>query len=134
MINWPYKTFAESFRHMTYWYLVLHKEQESSLVSNMKLMQEAGYLDYYQGDAPLLDLYSYAEQIFNENFETGDTSNISEYRDLRDIFFTETDSFLKGDAVNMIIADIDSVLESDDVPDDVKSDYALLRNEVPEIF
>ena len=134
MINWPYKTFTESFRHMTYWYLVLHKEQESSLVSNLRLMHDAGYLDYYQGDSPLLDLYSYAEQIFDENFETGDTANISEYRDLRDLFFAETDSFLKGDSVNLIIADIDSVLESDEVPDDVKTEYALLREEVPEIF
>ena len=134
IINWPYKTFSESFRHMTYWYLVLHKEQESSLLSNLRLMQDAGYLDYYQGEAPLLDLYSYSEKMFEENFETGDTANISEYREMRDLFFSETDAFLKSDAVDYILSDIDSVLGSEEVPDDIKSEYALLKDEVPAIF
>ena len=134
LINWPYKTFAESFRHMTYWYLVLHKEQEASLISNLKLMQDAGYLDYYEGDAPLLDIYTYAEKMFEENFETGDTSNISEYREMRELFFSETASFLNSGAVDLIVSDIDSVLASDDVPDDIKAEYSLLKSEVPDIF
>ena len=134
LINWPYKTFSESFRHMTYWYLVLHKEQEASLLSNLKLMSDAGYLDYYMGDAPLLDIYEYAEVLFDENFETGSTENISEYREMRDLFFTETQNFLKGDTVKLILSDIDSVLNSDDVPDNIKSEYALLKNEIPDIF
>ena len=134
LINWPYKTFSESFRHMTYWYLVLHKEQESSLLSNLKLMQDAGYLDYYQGDAPLLDIYAYSEKIFEENFETGDTANISEYREMRDLFFSETAAFLKNGTVDKIISDIESVLVSEDVPDDIKAEYNLLKDEVPDIF
>ncbi len=134
IINWPFKTFSESFRHMTYWYLVLHKEQESSLLNNLRLMQDAGYLDYYQGDASLLDLYSYAEKIFEENFETGDSSNISEYREMRELFFTETENFLNGNALELILSDIDSVLASGEVPEDIKSEYALLKSEVPGIF
>ena len=134
LINWPFKTFADSFRHMTYWYLVLHREQEESLLSNLRLMQDAGYLDYYQGEAPLLDLYNYSLKMFEENFETGDTTNIAEYREIRDMFFSESLSFLKGDSLDAIIADIDSVLSSDEVDDDIKAEYLYLRNEVPEIF
>ncbi len=134
LINWPYKTFTDSFRHMTYWYLVLHREQENSLLDNLRLMKDTGYLDYYNGESPLLDIYNYAETLFNESFETGDTENIQEYTDLRNLFFTEAASYLKSDTVDIILKDIESVLASEDVSDDIKGEYTLLKEEIPGVF
>ena len=134
LINWPAKSFIASFNHMTYWYLEMHNRLFRLLSDNLKLMNQAGYLEYYSGDTPLYDLYSYAEELLAQMLETGDTSGFEEYREVREIFLREAGSFLAGDAENRILSDIDAVLASDEIPADIKSEYASLKNDVPDIF
>ncbi len=134
LINWPVKSYEKSFRHMTYWYLEMHNRLYKSLAENLKLMKHAGYLEYYNGDTPLYDLYQYADDLLSRMVESGDTSNFDEYAQVREYFLLETASFLSGDAEKRILNDIEAVINSDSIPADVKNEYTELKKDVPDIF
>ena len=134
LINWPKKEFEESFTHLSYYYLVLHDRQEKSLLHNVSIMDEAGYLSFYQGDSNLLDAYNYAEGIKNDVLEGGDTEAIEEYRSVREFFFEELGTFLEGEAENQIQAELDRVLSQDDLPEEYREQYTQVKQDVTELF
>ncbi|MCF6335008.1 MAG: CHASE2 domain-containing protein, partial [Spirochaetales bacterium] len=134
LINWPRKDYIESFRHLSYYELVLNKELEDRLLENLKNMSSAGYLSYYQGEDDLPGVYQYAEDLKKEMLASGNSDSIGDYRDIREYFFSEVGSFLAGNAEDMLMADIDAVLASDEVAEDVKNDYAGIKAEVPGFF
>ena len=71
LINWPRKTFIESFApHMTWWSLVQNKRLEENLLHNLRAMADAGYLGYFP--FPLLDAWQFAESIRDEVLAGGD--------------------------------------------------------------
>ncbi len=134
VINWPRKDFDESFTQLSYYYLVLHKRQETLLVQNLEIMKDAGYLNYYQGNMPILDIYNYSQSLQSDMLESGDTEEFSEYQHIRDYFFTETANFLGGDAENSIVARIDQILDSPNVPEAQKERYSEIKISVQTSF
>ncbi len=134
LINWPKKEFEESFTHLSYYYLVLHDRQEKSLLHNVSIMDEAGYLSFYRGDSNLLDAYNYAEGIKNDVLEGGDPEAIEEYRSVREFFFEELGTFLEGEAENQIQAELNRVLSQDDLPEEYREHYTQVKQDVTELF
>lgn len=134
LVNWTKNSFQNSFRHLSYFELVQNKHLEQDLMDNLKAVGEAGYLSYYQGDSELLSIYDYTESLKKEILNGGDLSSIGDYIDARDYFFSETGTFLSGDAESALLADIENVLNSPDVPEDTKVSYREVKNEVPENF
>ena len=63
LVHWPKATFVESFEHISYYELIYHDEQMADLVYNLDVMEQSGYLQYYDGDRDLLRAYDYAETI-----------------------------------------------------------------------
>jgi adenylate cyclase len=134
LIHWPNNTFSDSFRHLSYWNLVRHKELENRLVHNLKIMEDLGYLSYYRGEAGLLQPYIYAEEIRIDMLQSGDSDAITDYREARTLFFTGLRRFLHGDAESNILSDIDHVLSSGDAGDADKEGYRAFRERIPEDF
>lgn len=134
LVNWTKDSFQNSFRHLSYFELVRNRQLEQNLIDNLKAVGEAGYLSYYRGDTDLLTVYNYAEQLKKDILKGGDLSSVKEYTDTRNYFFSEAGSFLKGDAEKHLLADIDNVLNSPDVPEETKQDYSAVKKEVPENF
>ncbi len=134
LINWPRKSYLESFRHLSYYELVLNKELEERLIENLKNISDAGYLSYYQSDSDLVEVYKYAEEIKNDIFAGGETSAVQDYREIREYFFEEVELFLASDAEKALLADIEDVILSDEVSDEIKQDYAQIKTEVPGVF
>lgn len=134
LINWSEKSFTKSFRHMTYWYLEMHNRLFRSLAENLKLMDEAGFLSYYSGDTPLRDIYRYSEDLLQEMLESGNSDRFEEYKEVRGFFLAETGTFLSGGAEQKIMADISAVLNSPDIPQDIKETYKEIESKTPEIF
>lgn len=130
IINWPKKEFEESFTQLSYYYLVLHQEQEKLLLQNLEIMKDAGYLNYYSGDKPLLAVYNYALSLHEDMLSGGDLRQMHEYREIRNFFFSEAESFLNGDAQSQITARIDQLLESTDVPEAQKERYRQIKESV----
>ncbi|RKX87492.1 MAG: adenylate/guanylate cyclase domain-containing protein [Spirochaetes bacterium] len=134
LINWPKKNYIESFRHLSYYELVLNKELENRLLENLRNINDAGYLSYFQSDSDLLETYQYAEDIKNDVLAEGDLLAIEDYKEIRDYFFTEVGNFLKSNSMNALLADIEAVIQSPEVSEDIKNDYIQIKSEVPGVF
>ncbi len=134
LVNWTKNSFQKSFRHLSYFELVLNKRLEQTLIENLKTIDDAGYLSYYQGDSDLLSIYSYTEGIKKEMLEGGSLSSMEDYISGRDFFFTEVGNFLKGDAEKSLLSDIENVINSPDVQKETREAYADVKKEVPGNF
>ena len=133
LINWPETPFIESFRHISYYELVLHKKLEENLLHNLAIMDEYGFLSLLD-EKDLMAPYTYGEQIKREVLEGGDTAKIQDYREARKLFFTGVGRLLNSDADKRIIDYIDQSLESKDVPEEYKAGYRELKTQVPVVF
>jgi adenylate cyclase len=135
LINWPKKSFLDSFRHLPYYELVLHKRLERDLVQNLSAMADAGYLlNYSQDGGAFLKEYSDAEAILAKARETENPDLLPDYYKLRETFFTAARAFLTGDAETRISADIDSAIASPGTSESQKNDYRSVKGEVTSIF
>ncbi|MCF7929219.1 MAG: CHASE2 domain-containing protein [Spirochaetales bacterium] len=134
LITWPKSTFADSFRHLSYYYLVLHDRQVDSLIHNLQIMESSGMLSYYRGDTGLLEPYRYAERLREQMLEEEEPTEIEEYRQVREFFFTETGKFLNGDAQQEMISDIEGALSAAEPGSDEAVYYEQVRNDVKTTF
>ena len=134
LINWPKKNYLESFKHLSYYELVLNKELEGRLIENLKNIIEAGYLSYYQSDNDLIEVYQYAEDVKNSILSGGDTAAVQDYIEVREFFFEEVGNFLDSDSELALLADIDAVIFSDEVSEEIRQDYIQIKAEVPGVF
>jgi adenylate cyclase len=134
MINWPAKSYLESFRHLSYYTLVLHERLETDLLHNLKIMEEAGYLSYFKGNFGLLQPYQYAEGILQEVLAGGDPALMADYAQARAVFFDEAVKFLTGTAEAEILGQIDALADSEETDDRERAGYRELGAEVPGVF
>jgi len=134
LINWPKKDFDNSFRHLSYYYLVLHNRQETNLLHNLKIMEEAGYLSYYEGDGALLDSYYYADAVKQDILNGDDPAQAENYIETRAYFFEELGGFLESDAEQIILSEIDDLLASEELPEEYRETYLEIRESVVASF
>ena len=121
LINWPAKDYLDSFRHLSFYYLVLHDWQEADLIKNLKLLEADQYFYYYNGDPDIFAGYDYARSIREEILNGGDLDYFTDYRDSREYFFSEVDKFLNGDTEAVISAQIDDILSTEGLSEDEMS-------------
>jgi len=133
LINWPKKTYWDSFRHLSYWNLELSRRQEETLIHNLELMDEDHYLSYHT-DPNFLELYRQARSIRDEVLQGGDTGRIEEYKKLREAFFKEVDAFLNGPAESAITGEIDGALAAGQYTDQEKEELQQIRKTVVDNF
>lgn len=134
LINWPKKDYYGSFRHLSYWYLELHRRQEAALVKNLELMEQDQYLTYYDKDPAFLDHYREVGKLRDQILATYDEGKIQEYRDQREKFFGVVGDFLSGPTEAAITASIDQALQSASLSDPERADYRRIREEVTTNF
>ena len=130
LINWPKKTYWDSFRHLSYWHLELHKRQEASLVKSLELMEKDQYLTYHEKNPAFMELYRDALKIRKTLLTEKDAKGIEDYRAKRVAFFKEAGDFLSGPAEKMIVASIDDALKSGQLKAAEKTEYAKIKDEV----
>jgi adenylate cyclase len=134
LINWPKAKFGDSFRHLTYWELVRNRLLEQTLLYNLKIMEEAGYLSYYRGQSELLAPYNYAEEIKAEVLAGGDPALMADYREARAFFFAEAEAFLSGDAEAEISGQLEALLEMEEISQEERALYREISESVPGVF
>jgi adenylate cyclase len=134
MINWSPHSFLDSFRHLSFYELVYHRQLEEDLLYNLKLMGQSGYLSYYAGQTPLLDLYAYCDGLKNDMLKGGDLSSMGTYVKARAAFFDAVGQFLGGDAESRILADVDKALKSPRLAKGDRANAEAVRQEVPKVF
>ncbi|MDD5171081.1 MAG: CHASE2 domain-containing protein, partial [Syntrophales bacterium] len=134
MINWPPTGFDQSFRHLSFYELVYHKQREGELLYNLKLMDQSGYLSYDRGETPLLDTYRYCESLKAEMLGGGELAGMDDYIKARAAFFDAVGEFLGGDAEKSIVADVDKSLSRKGLPKDERANAEAVKAEVPKVF
>jgi len=136
MINWPAKKFIESFRHVSFLHLYRHDRLLSDLLFNLRLMEARGLLDppFFKGSTPLLDLYSYSEALKQDRLADDSRETLEEYREIRNMFFSETAAFLNGEAEESILQELDYYLTFPDLSEEQVSYFRDLQAFIPEVF
>ncbi len=134
LINWPKKKFEESFRHLSYYYLVLHERQEQDLLANLYAMAAAGYLDYYQGETPLLDYYEKAKEIKEAHLAGEADRPVEDYRALRNVFFRELGTFLDSGVDSELVEEIDQILADGGFPEETIEELKGIRQDIRTFF
>lgn len=133
LINWPKKDFDNSFRILSFYYLVLHKRQLDSLVANLETMEQAGYLSYF--DEPgFLQLHRVAEAAAAGEENNDSKTKPEDFKTLRAAFLEKTDRFLNGETEEEIVADIDAVLSMEGLTEEQEEQYRSLQQEVRSFF
>jgi adenylate cyclase len=133
LINWPKGTFEDTLEHLSYFELVRNQRLEERLAANLRTMANAGYLDFHEGTNPL-QLYRYADGLRTDIIEGRGEVDLTEYREVRRQFVSATDAFLAGNAESAILREIERILAREDLPDNLRSQYEPLLDEVPELF
>jgi len=134
LINWPKAEYLESFRHLGYFSLVRHKRLEEDLLHNLKVMDQAGYLSYFEGGFALLDAHSYAESLLQEVLEGGDPALMADYREVRETFFQAVGEYLSGPAERQILDQVEALLSSEEISEEDKAAYGEIGRQVPMVF
>ncbi len=134
LINWPAKNYWNSFRHLSYWHLELHRRQEDALARGLELMEQDQYLSYHEKNPHFLDLYRRSREV-REALLAGEASaDFREYAALREEFFREAADFLDGPAEGRILSIIDNILKTGRPTEDEKREYGKIRGEVETNF
>jgi adenylate cyclase len=134
LIDWPRESYAESYQHLSFYNLVLHKRLEADLLYNLGLMEEAGYLSTFKGDYGLLDPYRYADSLLQEVLGGGDPGLMEEYRQVRQTFFRDVGEFLNGDAEQELLGRLEVILASPEVSEQDKAAYREVQASLPGVF
>ncbi len=134
LINWPRKSFLESFRHLSFYELILHDELLERLLYNLRIGDETGYLGLYEGDAGLLQMYEYAENVKGYVLEGGELEAIGEYVSKREHFFQELGAYLTGSAEAQILQQVEMVLAQEGLSAEIREGYQALKQEIPTYF
>lgn len=117
LINWPAKGFMESFRHLSYYHIVLNGWQETALIDGLKMLEADQFFTYYDGDQDIFAAYDYAESIKAEILGGGNRDYLQDYRDSRDYFFSEVDNFLNGQTESILRGEIKQILATEGLPE-----------------
>jgi adenylate cyclase len=140
VINWPPKSYDDSFRHLSYNNLVVHGLVEEQIIANLNIMDDAGYLDYYQGDYPPLELYNYALGLRDELLElaastgTVDQDLREEYLEVRALFFDSLVELASGETKDALIEELERVISAPQLGEEMRIEYQEIRAEVEESF
>ncbi len=134
MINWSPHSYLKSFRHLSFYELVYHRQLEDDLLYNLKLMDQSGYLSYFKGQTALLDMYGYCQSLKADMLHGGDLAQMDAYVKARAAFFEAVGQFLNGDAETSIIGDVDKVLANRRLAKDERANAESVKAQVPKVF
>ena len=130
LLNWPAKDYMDSFRHLSFYYLVLHDWQQEALIESLKLLEADQYFYYYEGDQDIFAGWNYSESIKSEILSGGDRAYLQDYRDARAYFFAEVGSFLNGSSESAIRGQIQDILASEGLSDAEIAEYKAIDETV----
>ena len=134
LLNWPKKSYLDSFRHLSYYELIYHEQLLEDLAFNLGIMEDSGYLQYHDGDRDLLRAWEYAQGLVDESLQTGDGEPLSELPEIHQYYLSEVGAFLNGPAEEAILRDIRGALDDQQITGETRQLYQDLEAEIPGVF
>ncbi|MFO8041790.1 MAG: adenylate/guanylate cyclase domain-containing protein [Alkalispirochaeta sp.] len=134
LLNWPKKSYLDSFRHLSYYELIYYQQLLEDLAFNLDVMEDSGYLQYHEGDRDVLRAWEYSRGLVEETLETGDGDPLAELPEIHEYYLSEVGAFLDGPAEEAILRDIRGALEDQQVTGETRELYQELEAEIPGVF
>ncbi len=134
LINWPKKSYLESFDHLSFIHIYLHDRFIEDLVHNLKIMKDNNFFAFFDGDFDPLAIYTYARELKEESLISGDRIDLEEYREIREYFLSETEYFLTSGIKEELSGEYERIIGMENIPDDVKEEYRELKAWINEIL
>lgn len=136
LIHWPKANYIDSFRHISFYALYRHDNLFNDLFFNLEQIEQEGLLGYpyYSGEINIMEYYRELELLKEQFVLAGDGSAAKDYRDARDFLLGEVSSFLNGDGETMILEDVESLSQYDDLTEDEIYKIEQLNSFIPDVF
>lgn len=136
LIDWPHKTFEDSFRHIPFRELLAHERLFADLAHNLRIREDWGYFSAYDGPEPLAALAAKAEAYRRSILESEELPENARagLKGLRDRVLAETASFLDTKPETAIAAQLDAALASGKLDAETARQYEQIRSDAPEYF
>ncbi len=134
LINWPPKSFEESFRHLSYYYVVLHDRQEEDLIHNVRIMDDVGYTNLIDDGRQMLQAYDYARSLRQDMLNAAAPTDMEEYRQARAYAFELIGTLLSGSAEEELLSQIDGLLAAPDIDEATAEEFRAIRAEAVDLF
>ncbi|MFH2112983.1 MAG: CHASE2 domain-containing protein, partial [Spirochaetota bacterium] len=137
LINWPHKDYITSFRHISFTEFLHHEQLFEDLTHNLRIREDWGYLDAYDGSYPLATLFSELQSMrrswLDGDGEMPDTA-MAELREYRQMAVAEAERFFAGRPEDAIVAQVREVLSMEDLDPGIRSQYAMILEDAPAYF
>jgi adenylate cyclase len=140
LINWPHKTFIESFHHVSFSELIEHRDLYLSLTHNLRIREDWGYLDLYPGPVPLMELSKRSDVALEEALGTaasggpvGDEA-VARYRAARDEYLAAVGTFLDAKPEDAIMGQVKALIADPRLPPEGRVDYERILADAPAFF
>ncbi|MBN2650944.1 MAG: adenylate/guanylate cyclase domain-containing protein [Spirochaetales bacterium] len=108
LIKWPKKTFFDSYRHLSYWYLLEYIDEEKNLIHDIDLIVAEGYAPELSLKHPFeyVNEYKLLENYLLENRRDEDA--LASYRESKINFYLACEEFFSdenaGEFVNKFVS------------------------------
>ncbi|MFW5826495.1 MAG: CHASE2 domain-containing protein [Alkalispirochaeta sp.] len=131
IVRWPRRSFSESFRLLSWTTLVEYQEAMADLEFNLRLMEDAGYVD--DRARSVLQTADAAVDTLETARATGNPTLFGEYRRLRQAFVALAGGFLQGGAEQAIRDEL-AEIGGDDAPPEIAEQIAAIEEDVVSVF
>lgn len=131
LLRWPRRPFDQSFQQISWTTLIEYQQAMADLEYNLRLMDEAGYLD-----SRFRAVLQTAQAVADTRAEartSGNTRLIGEYRRLRQAFIALTGGFLQGGAEQNILDELEQTAGGD-APEAITQQIAAITDDVRFLF
>ena len=125
---------GDGFRRLAWSDIVRAHQLEDLLVSDLRDLDSHGYLTYLRSPQTPLDVYEDGARLARGMLAAGADTDVDQWREARQRFFSLCDQFLAGDAEQRILTDADRQLQGGTLSDEEKRLVRAERDRVPGVF
>jgi len=110
LVKWPKKHY-DAYNNISAWDLISNNKLEKDFVANLKIMDTAGFFNYWDQEESPLTKYTNAEyirELLYEGEKPADGVTFATYKSYRNDFISTSGTFLNGEYEKKILADLDA--------------------------
>lgn len=134
LINWPPAGFDETFRQLSYSRVFTLDEYENDLVDSIERLDEARFLQMHPFSDELIPWYRDIQDMRAAMFEEQNREMYHDYLAERAGWYEAVDDVLQPDTLNDLLSQIEELLQRDDLPDNLHSQYTEIAATAPDMF
>ena len=137
LIDWPHKSYLESFRHLSFRELVVYDKLFGDLAQNLRIRDNWGYYSAYQGSTSLAAQAAAIQERRRTDLTGSDSLPPDEAAQVgaaRDALIAACKAFLATKPEDAILAQVNALLASGQLDAATRSQYETIQKDAPSYF